>query len=105
MQRLPRHLLKTSVLHVELLRPLVQRVYNYRRGTDFNGNGKTALQRIAQQRLANAFPLSILVNRKPCKDDHRNRIRPPLRKTLRRHLSDDTPGTHRIVANDPLIPR
>ncbi len=104
MQRLPRHLLKPTVLPVEPLRLLVQRVHNYRRGTDLNGNGKTALQRITQQRLANTFDLSFLVNREPREDDHRNGIGSPLRNTLRRCLRDDTPGTHRVVASDPLIP-
>ena len=105
MQRLARQLLKPRVLHVEPLRLLIQRVHNYRRGTDLNGNGKAALQRITQQRLADAFPLSILVNRKSRKDDHRNGIRPPLHKTFRRSLSYDAPSTHRIVTSDPLIPR
>ena len=104
MQRLPRHLLKTSVLPVEPLRLLIQRVHNYRRGTDLNGNGKAAFQRIAQQRFAYAFSLSIPVNREPREDDHRNGIGSPLRNTLRRCLRDDTPGTHRVVASDPLIP-
>lgn len=99
MQRLARQLLKPRVLHVEPLRLLIQRVHNYRRGTDLNGNGKAALQRITQQRLADAFPLSILVNRKSRKDDHRNGIRPPLHKTFRRSLSDDAPSTHRIVTS------
>src|SRR4028118_1391565 len=90
---------------VELARPVVLRVHLHGEDTQDVGHAHRALERVAQENLAESLPLSGALDGAPGEENHGGGIaRKPPPHALRKPLEGDGAACERVVAEHARLP-